>query len=239
MIMTATQPNPQGATTYSVLWLIAALVFSAGVGLAYGGLDAASIPYNGAIVSGVVIVSAIAQLAVLSFAIWIKRWPFFEYLGLVLPSKRDAIIWLVLLDSFVVLIEIVLYVSGHGDLSPFQLDTYKSAKAVFALPQLLLAIVFFAPIAEEIAFRGFLYAGLIRNPHSATNAIIAITITAFAWMLLHTQYDIVGMCQVFIMGIFLGTVRWKTGSTLLTIALHMSLNTQSMIETAMKIEGFL
>ena len=187
----------------------------------------------------VVIVSTIVQVAILALAIWIKRWPFFEYLGLVLPSKRDAIVWLLLLDGFVILIETTLYLTGHGDLSPFQLDTYKSAKAVFALPQLLLAIVFFAPLAEEITFRGFLYAGLMRYPQSSTNAIIAVTITAIGWTLLHTQYDLVGMCEVFIMGIFLGTVRWKTGSTLLTIALHMSLNTQAMIETAAKIEGFL
>ena len=55
-----------------------------------------------------------------------------------------------------------MYVSGRDLVPPFQVEAYQSAKDAGWLVGLMLAIVVVAPIGEEIAFRGFLYRGLVR-----------------------------------------------------------------------------
>ena len=96
-----------------------------------------------------------------------------------------------------------------------------------------MAIVLFAPVTEEIMFRGFVYRGFVRKPSHEPFAIVVLTLS---WMLLHVQYDWVGLLQVFIIGLYLGWVRWSTGSTLLTIALHVLMNLEAMIETVIRVE---
>jgi membrane protease YdiL (CAAX protease family) len=95
-----------------------------------------------------------------------------------------------------------------------------------------LAVVVVAPIGEEIVFRGFLFRGLVR-PGYERLAIVAI---ALAWALLHIQYDWLGMAQIFAAGLILGWFRWASGSTVLTIVMHVLINAEAMIETAFKVE---
>ena len=89
--------------------------------------------------------------------------------------------------------------------------------------------------AEEIAFRGFLFRGL-----SASRLGIAGTllVTSAAWALMHVQYDWLGIAQIFLLGLLLGWLRWASGSTLLTIALHVMANFVAMLETAIMVEWF-
>jgi hypothetical protein len=96
------------------------------------------------------------------------------------------------------------------------------------------AIVFVAPLGEEIVFRGFLFRGLMR-PGYELHAISAI---ALAWALLHMQYDWLGMAQIFVLGLMLGWFRWASGSTTLTVVMHVLINFEAMIETAIKAEYF-
>ena len=56
----------------------------------------------------------------------------------------------------------MLYVSGRDVVPPFQVEAYQTAKDAGWLMQLTLAIVFVAPLGEEVVFRGFLYRGLAR-----------------------------------------------------------------------------
>ena len=78
----------------------------------------------------------------------------------------------------------------------------KRAKDAGWLLGLLLAIVVVAPIGEEIAFRGFLYRGLVRPGCE----MLAIVVIALAWALLHIQYDWLGMAQIFAAGLYAGLV---------------------------------
>ena len=89
-----------------------------------------------------------------------------------------------------------------------------------------------APVGEEIAFRGFLYRGLMR-PGYEMLTIVAISV---AWALLHIQYDWLGMAQIFAAGLTLGWFRWASGSTTLTIIMHVLINFEAMLETATKVE---
>ena len=84
------------------------------------------------------------------------------------------------------------------------------------------------PIGEEIIFRGFLFRGWLKSPRDVWPVIVA---TALLWAIIHLQYDWYVIGQIFVGGVFLGWIRWATGSTILTILLHALINTEGMIET--------
>jgi len=54
---------------------------------------------------------------------------------------------------------------------------------------------------------------------------------------MHIQYDWFGLAQVFLIGMLLGWVRWRSGSTTLTILMHGLNNLWAMLETAAKAQG--
>ena len=127
---------------------------------------------------------------------------------------------------------LLLYIMGQDIVSPFQVETYRSAKDAGWLFGLIIAIVIFAPIGEEIAFRGFLYLGWARPGRE----FHAIGIIALVWAVMHLQYDWVGITQIFATGLLLGWFRWASGSTTLAIMMHALINLEAMIETAIKVE---
>jgi membrane protease YdiL (CAAX protease family) len=51
------------------------------------------------------------------------------------------------------------------------------------------------------------------------------------WSLAHTQYHWLGIAEIFVLGVLLGLARWSTGSTTITIILHMLSNLEGWIET--------
>jgi membrane protease YdiL (CAAX protease family) len=139
-----------------------------------------------------------------------------------------------ILIALTVLLEGSLLVFGQDLVPPFQREIYPSAKAAGWLPALLVAIVLLGPAAEEIIFRGFMYRGFVREPGHEPIAILILTL---AFTALHAvQYDWIGLLQVFVLGLFLGWVRWSTGSTLLTILLHALVNLEAMTVTALRVE---
>jgi hypothetical protein len=131
-----------------------------------------------------------------------------------------------------VVFDVLLYATGHDLVPPFQVEAYQSAKDAGWLLGLMLAIVVVAPVGEELAFRGFLYRGLARPGWE----IQAIVIIALLWALLHIQYDWFGMAQVFAAGLMLGWFRWASGSTTLTIMMHVLINAEAMLETLIKMD---
>jgi membrane protease YdiL (CAAX protease family) len=97
------------------------------------------------------------------------------------------------------------------------------------------AAIILAPAGEEVMFRGFLFRGWARSERSAWPAIVAISIL---WAVLHVQYDWAGMLQIFIVGLFLGWIRWRSASTLLTFALHALFNLEATVETVLQMRLF-
>ena len=119
---------------------------------------------------------------------------------------------------------------GRNIVSDFQLNIYRTASATGYLTWLWLAVVVIAPIGEETLFRGFLFRGWHRAPHDAWPVII---VTALLWAIIHPQYDLYFIAQVFAFGLVLGWFRWITGSTILTMLMHGLINCEGMIETFM------
>jgi hypothetical protein len=86
---------------------------------------------------------------------------------------------------------------------------------------LWLAFVVVAPVGEEITFRGFLFRGWAASRLGVSGTILlsALTFTA-----LHAHYDWFETLQVFLIGTLFGWLRWRSGSTTLTILLHLVAN---------------
>jgi hypothetical protein len=190
-------------------------------------------PYEGPIISIITISSTVVQIIFLPLVIRLKRWPVSEYLGLVLPPRGATLRALALLIALLVAVEGVMLLAGQNIMPPFQLTSYRTAKETGYLPALFAAVVLFAPVGEEIVFRGFLYRGFARRPGHEPYAIAIITLV---WMAAHLQYDWVGMLQIFIIGLLLGGVRWWTGSIALTILMHAAANLFATIETVIYME---
>ena len=106
-------------------------------------------------------------------------------------------------------------------MSPWPLAIYRSARADGSLIWLWLALVVAAPIGEEVLFRGFMFRGFVHAPRDAVPSIVLISLI---WSLLHIQYDLLDITEIFVLGLLLGVVRWSTGSTTLTILLHAVYN---------------
>ena len=96
------------------------------------------------------------------------------------------------------------------------------------------AMVVYAPVGEELMFRGFLYRGWARTPQAVLPAILAISTI---WAGVHVQYDWFGMLQILIIGLILGWVRSRSGSTLLTMLLHGLVNAWATVETVVVVNA--
>ncbi len=192
-----------------------------------GGMD------DGVQLSVIMGVSLTVQTSVVLLAARWRRWPVADYLGLVAPrGRRDLLVALICLVVVGVALSLFAIAAGRDMVSPFQIKTYTSAKAEGWLAALIFVIVVVAPVGEEILFRGFLYRGWAK-PGYEIYAIIGITILFAAG---HIQYDWVGITQVAVIGLVFGWFRWATGSTLLTIVMHILVNLESVIETVIKVE---
>jgi membrane protease YdiL (CAAX protease family) len=153
-----------------------------------------------------------------------------DYLGLRLPRKSDVVVGIIAVVIFIVVSDGISWLLGRNIVSQFQLDIYRTAGAAGGLPWLWLAAIVVTPIGEETLFRGFLFRGWHRSPRNAWPAII---VTALLWALVHVQYDLYLIAQVFAYGLVLGWFRWVTGSTILTMLLHGLVNFVGMLETFM------
>jgi membrane protease YdiL (CAAX protease family) len=232
-----TQVPPWGIPA-TVAWLLFAFLVSIVFAtIVFGAFqtDRASLrasSYDGVVITIGAMASVPVQIAVLVFAARMRRWSPMDYFGLVRP-RRAALVLAVLCTVAVVLsFDLLMYMSGRDLVPPFQVEAYQSAKDAGWVVALLLAIIVVAPIGEEIAFRGFLFRGLVRPGYER----LAIVVIALAWALLHIQYDWLGMAQIFAAGLILGWFRWASGSTVLTIVMHVLINAEAMIETALKVE---
>lgn len=97
-------------------------------------------------------------------------------------------------------------------------------------------MVIFAPIFEEVLFRGFLFEGFRQ---SKLGPIGAIGLTALGWSLLHIQYGFYGIATIFVLGIVLGIVRIKTDSLWSPLIMHAFNNLVAMILVALSVSGLI
>ncbi len=192
-----------------------------------------SLTTNGLLISVSTIVSGIAGAGLIVLFISIrKNISIADYLGLK-PIGLKTI--LVLLGIIVGLLAASFGLEQVIDVSEqnfnFMVQTYETA---VWLPLLWIAVVIFAPVFEEMFFRGFLLVGL---KESRIGALGAVALTSITWAALHIQYNAFGLISILVLGIVMGIVRLKTGSLWSTIFLHSLWNAMAMVQTALYVNG--
>jgi len=235
----AVTPKPWGIIA-TVLWVLLALFFSgiaSGLALvlrAGGELGRQDLMNDGPVVSLLVLILAGVQVPVLIWAAQSRGWRAADYLGWVVPKPgdvADALAAIVVLALATGAIHYYLLGPDPPVPPPFQTDTYRSAREAGRLGMLWIAFVVAAPLSEELLFRGFLYRGWARSPGAVVPAVIVISAL---WAILHLQqyeYDWLVILQIFLLGLVLGWARWRSGSTMLTFAMHAFYNAWALVET--------
>ena len=183
---------------------------------------------DGVAVTIVIFVSIPVQLVLLYLMAQKPGGSAADYLGLKMPSRGELMFGAAVTVALIVVGNALSWLLGRFIVTSFQLDIYSTAAAAGWLPLLWLAVVVVTPIGEESLFRGFLFRGWLRAPRDTWPVIL---LTAFLWAIVHVQYDVYVITQVFCFGVLLGWLRWATGSTILTMVLHALINFEGMLET--------
>lgn len=115
-----------------------------------------------------------------------------------------------------------LFLFGLNLLEPWMDARTRAAIGTMALglasPAIFfVAVAFAAPIVEELIFRGYAISGWMERlrPWGAILASSALFTAC------HFQYGFTGLIFIFIFGVVLGVVRWRTGSVYPCIAIHL------------------
>lgn len=152
-----------------------------------------------------------------------------QYLGLTSFTLSDSKNWGLLVLGAIALSDLLTYALGKPIVPEFMVNVYGSTDQKWLL---WIALIVAAPVLEELFFRGFVISGLRRTVLGTSGAIL---LSSVAWAALHIQYDLYGIATIIVFGIILGVTRIKTGSVLLTIALHALMNLIATIETSIYI----
>ena len=241
----ATQP-PRWGVLGTILWsalgiaawfaaqLVVLVVFIAWRDTAAPGtVDVHKLQNDGFLLAFVTIMGGPAWAGILALAARWRGWRARDYLALLAPRRAEIAFGIGCLAALLIAFDLVTLLVGRDVVPRFMVDAYLSARAAGALPLFFIAVVIVAPITEEIAFRGFLFRGLSASWLGLAGTLIA---TSGAWAAMHVQYDNVTLAQIFLIGLLLGWLRWASGSTLLTILLHMLANLAACIQTVIKVE---
>jgi hypothetical protein len=194
-----------------------------------------AVPFDGAMVTLFILIANPITIAIIVVAVVLAHARPTDYLALRLPPTRDLIVSLISLVALIAAGDLLLYLAGYPLVTPFQMQSYTTAGAEGWLPALLVGAIIVAPAGEEIMFRGFLFRGWARPDRSPWPAIVVLSLL---WALLHVQYDWTGLLQIFIIGLFLGWMRARSGSILLTFLLHALFNLEGTLETLVQIQFF-
>jgi uncharacterized protein len=88
-----------------------------------------------------------------------------------------------------------------------------------ALVLFALATAFGAPVVEELAFRGLTYGSFVKRGVGPTWSVVG---TAALFALFH--FEPARLLVLFVLGVFIGVVRARTGSTTASMVTHMVIN---------------
>jgi uncharacterized protein len=138
-------------------------------------------------------------------------------LGIRIPDRRTTVRWVV--------IAVVVYFVFSGVFSSLvhpdndnlfhSLGVHRSQTGTVAALAILVCVL--APIAEELLFRGFMFATLVRW----RGPWVAATIVGLLFGAIHAfGTPAILLIQLAVLGFLFSVVRWKTGSILPTIGLH-------------------
>lgn len=151
-----------------------------------------------------------------------NRW---HFLRIQRTSARTMLFWVGVLIAVVAVSDLLTLSMGRPIVPDVMVETFSAANPIL----LFVALTLFAPLFEEVFFRGFLYSGL--EAIGARQWVPVVT-TAALWSMLHLQYDFYGIVSIFVMGLLLGAARRSTESILPCLVMHFAANAIAYIEAA-------
>lgn len=182
---------------------------------------------NGTIVSISIIIGCLI-LTLLSVAIIrLKGGNVQRYLALKPFSWSIAIALLAVLLLFMIGSQALSYVLDKTS-TDFVDPLYQSVSSVWLL---IVAMVIIAPFYEELVFRGLLWSALAESfadQQTTKGAIIASLVTSVVFAVIHLQYGIYEMSTIVVLALIFCYARYKSGSLLLPILLHIINNGAAM-----------
>ncbi len=156
-----------------------------------------------------------------------------EYLGFRAISVKTLFLSLAVAVGFLLLSEGFSAITESSSGIDLQINAYKTS---LWPPLLFIAVVLIGPAFEEIFFRGFLFEGFRQ---SRIKIIGTIILTTLLWTSLHLQYDLYGMATIFVLGIIIGIMRFRTNSLWSCLLIHFVVNLTAMIQTVLVVNGIL
>ncbi len=184
---------------------------------------------NGVTLFAIASTAFFGAFAVMALAVRLSGVGMRDYLGLHAPRGRDVAVGLAGLVVIYGVFVLLNVLTGPIGSPSFVVMIYRSAAAAGMVPALALAAVVLAPVGEEMLIRGFMLPGWAASRLGPTGAVLLTT--AF-WTALHTQYSWIVLTQIACIGLLLGWLRQRSGSTLLTIFLHAAQNGTALIQVA-------
>jgi membrane protease YdiL (CAAX protease family) len=164
------------------------------------------------------IIASQLTVAVIWGAIRMARRDFAEYLALNWPSSRELFRVLAITAIPLLAESVAGYVGGVEEISS---DPYVKAMQANGFFVFLVGGCIAVPIMEEFVLRGFMFRGWSQSFLRPRGAIV---LTSVLWAMMHTQYDWFGQSVIFVTGLVLGHIRWRSNSTWLTVMAHSAIN---------------
>jgi membrane protease YdiL (CAAX protease family) len=167
-------------------------------------------------------VGTLAFGSVLTRATQLAGWSPRQYFALVAPRPRHILIGFGALIVYAIIVCLIVMLFPVLDPTEPVMKEYGQLKGNLAgLLVYVLVVAMVSPVVEEITFRGFMFRAFSA---SRLGLVGTFVFTSLIWASLHFQYNATGMTQVFGGGLLLCFIRWRSGSTVLTILLHITWN---------------
>ncbi len=228
-------PKPWGLPAVLLALALPLLIWGSALALnAIEGAREERLP-DSAIVTGLII-TIILDLILIGLAAGLSIWRYrlgWDALGL-RPFGRDVWWWPLAgagaAHVGIFAYALVLIAIGADAAAPAQEDLEELFESRAVLPLTGIATVLMAPLAEEIFFRGFVFAGLIR-PFGLPGAMAASGLLFGAFHV--AGPETVGLVLPFaVIGVLFAWIYYRTGSLWLSIGTHLLFNLVSFIAQA-------
>lgn len=205
-------------------WITLAVTIGLAIGVYVLALATRFDPYNG---WGLVATSAVPWLGLAGWPIWVTRRKGNGAtidLGLQLTRAHLRVAVLAGLAAYAVgLLGAWLTTRVHGDFTSTAGEVGSRQHGLVLVVFALMA-AFVAPVVEEIAFRGLLFTSLCKR---GTSAYAASLISALVFAAFHAEPARLAILVA--LGVVLGEVRRRTGSTSAAIVTHVMNNVPAAV----------
>lgn len=184
---------------------------------------------DGTVVSLSIFIGCVLLFVISVLTIRLKGGRSRHYLAIKPFSFTIAMGMLGLLLLFMIASQAMTYVLDEAPLV-FVDPLYHSVSSVWLL---VVAMVVVAPIYEELVFRGLLWSAIAEQFASSSypahrGAVVASVVTSLVFALIHVQYGIYEISTIVLLALIFCYARFKSGSLLLPILLHIVNNGAAM-----------